>query len=74
MKKNNNEYSVYSFGLGNSFDEELIKNAGIIGKGSYSFCRDIKGLSQVNEKTLNNICVSHTNDLKIEFRNGVNSK
>ena len=66
IEKNNNEYSVYSFGMGNSFDEDLIKNAGVIGKGSYSFCRDIKGLSQVIVKTLNNICVSHTSDLKIE--------
>ncbi len=66
IEKNNNEYSVYSFGMGNSFDEDLIKNAGVIGKGSYSFCRDIKGLSQVIVKTLNNICVLHTNDLKIE--------
>ena len=66
IENNNNEYSVYSFGIGNSFDEDLIKNAGVIGKGSYSFCRDIKGLSQVIAKTLNNICVSHTSDLKIE--------
>ena len=60
--------------MGNSFDEDLIKNAGVIGKGNYSFCRVIKGLSQVIAKTLNNICVSHTNDLKIEFQNGVHSK
>ena len=46
----------------------MIKNAGVIGKGNYSFCSDIKGLSQVIAKTLNNICVSHTNDLKIESR------
>jgi len=66
IENNNNEYSVYSFGIGNSFDEDLIKNAGVIGKGNYSFCRDIKGLSQVIAKTLNNICVFHTCDLKIE--------
>ena len=67
IEKNNNEYSVYSFGMGNSFDEDLIKNAGVIGKGSYSFCRDIKGLSQVIVKTLNNICVSHTMKFKMEY-------
>ena len=25
IEKNNNEYSVYSFGIGNAFDEDLIK-------------------------------------------------
>ena len=66
IETNNNEYSVYSFGIGNSFDEDLIKNAGVIGKGSYSFCRDIKGLNQVIASTLNNICGSYTCDLKID--------
>ena len=65
IEQNSNEYSVYSFGMGNSFDEDLIKNAGIVGKGSYSFCRDIKGLSQVIASTLNNICTSYTTNLNI---------
>ena len=51
--------------MGNSFDVDLIKNAGIVGKGSYSFCRDIKGLSQVIASTLNNICTSYTTNLNI---------
>ena len=38
IEKNSNEFSVYSFGIGNSFDKDLIKNAGIVGKGNYSFC------------------------------------
>ena len=46
---------IHSFGMGNSFDEDLIKNAGIIGKGSYSFCKEISGLNQVIISTLNNI-------------------
>ena len=39
IENNSNEYSIYSFGMGNDFDKDLIKNAGIIGKGNYSYCR-----------------------------------
>ena len=65
IEKNSNKYSIYSFGIGNSFDEDLIKNAGIIGKGDYSFCKKIDGLNHVIASTLNNICVSYINDFKI---------
>ena len=65
IEKNSNEYSVYSFGIGNDFDEDLIKNAGIVGKGDYSFCKKIDGLNQVIVSTLNNICVSYINEFKI---------
>ena len=56
IEKNSNDFVIHSFGMGNSFDEDLIKNAGIIGKGSYSFCKEISGLNQVIISTLNNIC------------------
>ena len=65
IEKNSSEYSIYSFGIGNDFDKDLIKNAGIIGKGNYAFCRKIEGLNQVIASTLNNICVSYINDFKI---------
>ena len=66
IEKNSNEYAVYAFGMGSSFDEDLIKNAGIVGKGSYSFCKKIEGLNQVIASTLNNICVSYISDFKID--------
>ena len=47
IEKNNNKFSIYSIGIGNDFDEDLIKNAGIIGKGNYNFCKDINGLNQI---------------------------
>ena len=47
IEKNNNKFSIYSIGIGNDFDEDLIKNAGIIGKGNYNFCKDIKGLNEI---------------------------
>ena len=33
IDKNSSKYFIYSIGIGNYFDEDLIKNAGIIGKG-----------------------------------------
>ena len=65
IEKNSNEFSVFSFGIGNEFDEDLIKNAGVLGKGNYSFCRNINGLNQVIISNLNNICVSYIHDFKI---------
>jgi len=47
IEKNNDKFSIYSIGIGNSFDQDLIKNAGIIGKGNYNFCQDIKGLNKI---------------------------
>ena len=47
IEKNNSIYSIYSIGIGNDFDEDLIKNAGIIGKGNYNFCRDLDGLNSI---------------------------
>ena len=41
IDKNSSKYSIYSIGIGNYFDEDLIKSAGIIGKGGYNFCKDI---------------------------------
>ena len=36
IEKNSDKYSIYSIGIGKYFDEDLIKNAGIIGKGNYN--------------------------------------
>ena len=65
IENNNNEFSVYSFGIGNDFDEDLIKNAGIVGKGNYSFCKNIEGLNQIIVSNLNDICTSFVNNFEI---------
>ena len=65
IEKTNKKFSVYSFGIGNDFDEDLIKNAGTIGKGDYYLCRKIDGLNQVIASALNKICVPHIQDFKI---------
>ena len=53
IDKNSSKYSIYSIGIGNYFDEDLIKNAGIIGKGGYNFCRDIEGINKIIVKEIN---------------------
>ena len=66
IEKNSNEFSVYSIGIGNDFDKDLIKNAGIVGKGNYSFCKNIDGLNQVIVSNLNNICTSSIYNFEIK--------
>ena len=65
IEENSNEFSVYSFGIGNDFDEDLIKNAGIIGKGNYSFCKNIDGLNQVIISNLKDICTLSISNLNL---------
>ena len=47
IERNNKEFSVYSIGIGDDFDKDLIKNAGILGKGNYNFCNNIESLNEV---------------------------
>ena len=47
IEKNSDKFSIYSIGIGDDFDKDLIKNAGIIGKGKYNFCSDIEGLNEI---------------------------
>ena len=66
IEKNSNKFIVHAFGIGNSFDKDLIKNAGIIGKGSYSFCKEINGLNKIIVSTLNNICTPSITNFEIK--------
>ena len=53
IEANNSKFKIYSIGIGNDFDEDLIKNAGIIGKGNYNFCKDIDKLNSVIASEIN---------------------
>jgi uncharacterized protein YegL len=53
IEKNSNKFTVYSIGIGNSFDEDLIKNAGVIGKGNYNFCKDLNNLNSIIASEIN---------------------
>ena len=47
IEKNSNNFSVYSIGIGDSYDKDLIKNAGILGKGNYNFCNKLDELNSI---------------------------
>ena len=64
IENNNNNFSIYSIGIGNDFDKNLIENAGIIGKGHYNFCPNL------NE--LNKIIVSEINSVTQPFISNIN--
>ena len=63
IKNNSNKYSVYSIGLGNKFDKDLIKKAGIMGKGNSYFCSDVKNLTLITSKSINDFVTSCQNNL-----------
>ena len=52
IEKNSPNFSIYSIGIGGHFDEDLIKNAGILGKGNYNFCKDINKLNSIIAKEI----------------------
>ena len=63
IEKNNNRFSIYSIGLGNKFDKDLIKKAGIMGKGNSYFCSDVKNLTLIISKSINDFVNSCYNNL-----------
>ena len=65
IEQNSNKYSIYSIGIGNSFDPDLIKNAGIIGKGNYNFCRDLNNLNSIIASEINKATSNYISNVKI---------
>ena len=65
IEKNNSKYSIYSIGLGRDFDEDLIKNAGIIGKGNYNFCKNIDNLNSIIASEINKATSPYCSNLNI---------
>ena len=63
---NSDKYPIYSIGIGNNFDEDLIKNAGVVGKGNYNFCKNIKDLNQIIATEINNASNSYISNFNIK--------
>jgi len=66
IEKNSDKFSIYSIGIGNDFDKDLIKNAGIIGKGNYNFCTNIQGLNEVIATEVCNACNPYISNFNIK--------
>ena len=64
--ENNTKYNIYSIGIGNNFDEDLIKNVGIIGKGGYNFCKEIEEMNKVIIKELNRAISPFNSNINIK--------
>ena len=66
IEKNSDKYSIYSIGIGNYFDKDLIKNAGIIGKGNYNFCQNIEGLNEIIATEISNASSPYISNFNIK--------
>ena len=66
IDKHSSKYFIYSIGIGNSFDKDLIKNAGNIGKGGYNFCKDLKNINSVIVKEINESISTFSSNITIK--------
>ena len=66
IKTNNSKFNIISIGIGNNFDENLIKNAGFFGKGSSNYCRDMNELNSVVVREICNSNNSFVSDFEIK--------
>ena len=53
ISNNSSKFRVHALGIGNSFDEVLIKQCGKLGKGSSSFVKELEKINSVVIDTLN---------------------
>ena len=65
FKDNNSKFNLFAIGVGNNFDEYLIKKAGYYGKGNSNFCRDMNELNSIIAREINNANNSWVTDFKI---------
>ena len=72
IEEHSNDFFIYAIGIGKYFDKDLIENAGILGKGNYNFCPDIKGLNQIIVKEIKNTSKLILSD--IEFTSNLDEK
>jgi len=66
IEQNNNLFRIYSIGLGDNFDKDLIKNIGTLGKGNYNFCHDLNNLNSIIISELKSVCMSYITNFEIK--------
>ena len=47
IKEKNSKFNIFAIGVGDKFDEFLIRKAGFYGKGSSNYCRDMNELNSI---------------------------
>ena len=65
IEKNSNRFTIFSIGIGRGFDKDLIKNAGILGKGNYNFCEELDGLNTIIANEINKAISPYISKLEI---------
>ena len=66
IEKYSKNFSIFSIGIGSSFDKDLIKNAGIIGRGGFNFCPDLNNLNSIIIKEINKCTQPYISNFKIK--------
>jgi hypothetical protein len=66
IENNSSNFAIYSIGIGNSFDQNLIENAGIIGKGNYNFCRNLGELNKIIVSEINKVTQPYISQINIK--------
>ena len=66
IEKNNSKFILHSIGIGNDFDENLIKNAATLGKGNYNFCKDLENLNNIIASEINKATCSYVTNIQIK--------
>ena len=74
IKENCNMFKVHSIGIGNEFDEELIKSCGIYGKGSFNFVKNLDNINSVIIKILKKSIMPYLYDIKFTLLNNNKNK
>ena len=74
IKENCDMFKVHSIGIGNEFDEELIKSCGIYGKGSFNFVKNLDNINSVVIKILKKCIQPYLYDIKFTLLNNNKKK
>ena len=74
IKENCHMFKVHSIGIGNDFDEELIKSCGIYGKGSFNFVKNLDNINSVVIKILKKCIMPYLYDIKFTLLNNNKNK
>ena len=74
IKENYHMFKVHSIGIGNDFDEELIKSCGIYGKGSFNFVKNLDNINSVVIKILKKCIMPYLYDIKFTLLNNNKNK
>jgi len=74
IKENCDMFKVHSIGIGNEFDEELIKSCGIYWKGSFNFVKNLDNINSVVIKILKKCILPYLYDIKFTLLNNNKKK